>query len=147
MRALIQRTSNAAVHIDRKKISEIARGILIFLGVGNGDSEKEINYLSEKICNLRIFEDAEGKMNLSLLDIKGSALIVSQFTLFADTKKGRRPSFIDAAPPDVARDLYKKFIQKMCDLGVNVAEGEFGAHMEVSLINDGPVTIWIDTHA
>lgn len=145
MKALLQRVKNAQVETEGKILGKINAGILIFLGVTHGDSEIEIEYLVEKIINLRIFEDSEKKMNLSLLDLKGELLVVSQFTLYADCKKGRRPSFVDAAPPEKATELYKKFIQRCTATGLTVQQGEFGADMEVSLINDGPVTIMLDT--
>lgn len=143
MRALLQRVKSASVTVDLKTIGAIKKGLLIFLGVTHADSETDINYLVEKISNLRIFEDGAGKMNLSLLDVKGEVLIISQFTLYADCKKGRRPSFVDAAEPVKACDLYKKFIHKFKETGLKVEEGEFGAMMDVSLVNWGPVTIML----
>lgn len=145
MRALIQRVKNAKVEAAESIISEIGPGLLILLGVSNSDTDQDINYLVEKISNLRIFEDQEFKMNLSLLDVNGEAMIVSQFTLYADCKRGRRPSFIGAAQPDFANDMYKKFVQKFKETGLRCAEGEFGAMMNISLVNWGPVTIMLDS--
>lgn len=145
MKAVIQRVSEASVSVSGNKIGEIDGGLLVLLGVGNEDSEKDIELLVEKIKNLRIFEDTEGKMNLSLLDTKGEVLIVSQFTLFADLKKGRRPSFIDAAPPEKANMLYEKFVEKFQKTGLKIQTGEFQAMMDVSLVNAGPVTIILDS--
>lgn len=146
MRALIQRVSRASVGTAEKTLGSIEGGMLVLLGVTHTDSVADIDYLSEKILNLRIFEDLEGKMNLSLLDTHGQILVVSQFTLYADTKKGRRPAFVDAAKPDLAQELYKKFVQKCRESGLKVDEGEFGAHMFIDLINDGPVTIMLDSN-
>lgn len=145
MKALIQRVKNAKVEVRGRVLGKIGNGLLILLGVGAKDTESEVDFLVEKISNLRIFEDEEQKMNRSLLDIKGEVLVISQFTLYADCRKGRRPSFINAAPPLLACDLYKKFIHKMRSLGLKVEEGEFGAMMDVSLVNAGPVTIMVDT--
>lgn len=145
MRALVQRVSQAKVVVADQVSGQIERGYLILLGVGANDTAKEAQYLVDKIVNLRIFEDSEGKMNLSLLDIKGGALVVSQFTLFADTRKGRRPSFTGAARPELAVELYQVFVEKMKQLVSPVGTGVFQAHMDVSLTNDGPVTIWLDT--
>ncbi|MBI2638472.1 D-tyrosyl-tRNA(Tyr) deacylase [Candidatus Peregrinibacteria bacterium] len=143
MRALIQRVKNASVTISGKKIAEIQKGLLVLLGVKGGDTDEDAKYLVEKIVNLRIFEDEAGKMNLSLIDVKGELLIVSQFTLYADCRKGRRPSFTDAAAPEFANEMYKKFIQLARATGLKVAEGEFGAMMDISLVNWGPVTIML----
>jgi len=117
---------------------------LILLGVGHGDGEEQAKFLAEKIANLRIFEDEQGKINLSVLDVKGETIVVSQFTLYADTRKGRRPSFIDAALPDVAEPLVTRFAELLREQGVPTQTGEFGAHMEVEILNDGPVTIWLE---
>lgn len=145
MKALIQRVKHAKVEVSGKVTGEISKGLLILLGITNSDAEADVNFLVDKIANLRIFEDQEEKMNLSLLEIKGEVLIVSQFTLYADLKKGRRPSFIDAARPELAEGLYKKFIQQFGLTGLKCAQGEFGAMMDVELINWGPVTIMLDS--
>ncbi len=145
MRALLQRVSRASVTVDEQIVGQIGQGLLVLLGAGQGDSEAQVKTLADKIVHLRIFEDAAGKMNLSLLDIGGSALVVSHFTLYADTRKGRRPSFTDAAPPALAEPLVEHFKAALAAYGVPVAGGVFGAHMEVELINDGPVTIWLDS--
>ena len=144
MRALLQRVSKASVTVDGQTISSIGKGLLILLGVGHGDAEEQAKFLAEKVANLRIFEDEHGKTNLSILDVKGEALVVSQFTLYANTLKGRRPSFIDAALPDVAEPLVKRFVELLRGHGVPVQTGKFGAHMEVEIHNDGPVTIWLE---
>jgi len=146
MKAVIQRVSKATVTIEGKEIASIANGLLILLGIVNEDNQEDINWLSRKIVNLRIFGDEDGAMNKSLLDVQGNAIIVSQFTLHANTKKGNRPGFINAAKPDVAIPLYEAFIKQFeTDLGKPVGTGEFGADMKVELLNDGPVTIIIDT--
>lgn len=144
MRALIQRVSHASVTVDEQTISSIGKGLLILLGVGHGDGEEQANFLAEKTANLRIFEDEQGKTNLSILDVKGEAIVVSQFTLYANTQKGRRPSFIEAALPDVAEPLVNRFIELLRGHGVPTQTGKFGAHMEVEIHNDGPVTIWLE---
>jgi D-tyrosyl-tRNA(Tyr) deacylase len=123
----------------------IDQGLVVLLGVANGDGEAEARWLADKIVGLRIFDDDNGKMNLALADVGGAMLVISQFTLYGDCRKGRRPSFIDAAPPDRAEALYESFVARVRGLGVPVATGRFRAHMDVSLTNDGPVTIWIDT--
>jgi D-tyrosyl-tRNA(Tyr) deacylase len=130
--------------VDNRTVAEINLGLVILLGIGHDDDESKISYLTEKIASLRIFEDAQGKMNQSLLDVHGAALVVSQFTLYADTSKGRRPSFTDAALPDVARPLVESFANQLTDLGVPTQQGEFGAHMLVEIDNDGPVTILLE---
>ena len=144
MRALLQRVSNASVSVDGQTISVIGNGLLILLGVGHNDGEEQAKFMAEKIANLRIFEDEQGKTNLSALDVKGEAIVVSQFTLYADTRKGRRPSFIDAALPDVAEPLVNRFVEFLREQGVPAQTGKFGAHMEVEIHNDGPVTIWLE---
>jgi D-tyrosyl-tRNA(Tyr) deacylase len=145
MRALLQRVSQASVTVDGKIVGEIGQGLLVLLGVGHDDGEAQVKTLVNKIVNMRIFEDEEGKMNRSLLDIGGSALVVSQFTLYADIRKGRRPSFIDAAHPTVAEPLVERFKEAVAAHDIPVAGGVFGADMDVALINDGPITIWIDS--
>ncbi len=144
MRALIQRVRHGAVTIDGASKAEIELGLVILLGVGPQDGEAQAAYLTEKIANLRIFEDQEGKMNHSLLDAGGSAIVVSQFTLYADTAKGRRPSFVGAAPPEQAAPLVERFAELLRQQGVPTQTGEFGAHMRVDISNDGPVTIWLE---
>lgn len=145
MRALIQRVKRASVTINSQIIGKINEGLLIFLGVGEDDTEKQVQYLVEKCTGLRIFTDEQDKMNLSVKDIKGEILIVSQFTLYGDCKKGKRPSFVRAARPETAIPLYESFIAHCKNTGLNVQTGEFGADMQIELINDGPVTIWLDT--
>ena len=145
MRAVIQRVKQARVSVEEKVIGEIGQGLLCFLGVAKTDQEADADYLVAKIPQLRIFADDEGKFNRSLLDIGGSILVVSQFTLFGDCRKGRRPSFTEAAEPEQAKALYRHFIARLRENAITVAEGEFQAHMEVELINDGPVTLILDT--
>ena len=144
MRALLQRVSKASVAVHGQTISSIGKGLLILLGVGHHDGEEQVKFLAEKTANLRIFEDEQGKTNLSILDVKGEAIVVSQFTLYADTRKGRRPSFIDAALPEVAAPLVDRFAALLRGHGVPTRTGKFGAHMEVEIHNDGPVTIWLE---
>jgi D-tyrosyl-tRNA(Tyr) deacylase len=144
MRALIQRVSRAGVAVDGRAIAEIDRGLLILLGVGHDDGEQQAEFLAEKIANLRIFEDNQGKTNLSILDVSGQAIVVSQFTLYADISKGRRPSFIDAAAPAVAQPLVTRFADLLRGHGVATQTGVFGAHMLVELVNDGPFTVWLE---
>jgi D-aminoacyl-tRNA deacylase len=144
MRALLQRVREASVTVEGRTVGAIGPGLLVLLGVGKGDGEADAVAMADRIAGLRIFEDSAGKMNLSLLDTHRAALVVSQFTLYADTRKGRRPSFIDAAPPDEARRLYARACEALRSLGVRVEEGVFAAEMQVALVNDGPVTIWLD---
>jgi len=144
MRALLQRVKHGKVSVDEKPIAEIGHGLVILLGVGHADGEEQARFLAKKIATLRIFEDAQGKTNLSILDVGGSAIVVSQFTLYADTHKGRRPSFTDAALPEVAAPLVKKFAAFLAAQGVPTQTGEFGAHMLVEIENNGPVTIWLE---
>jgi D-tyrosyl-tRNA(Tyr) deacylase len=145
VRAVVQRVSHASVTVGGRVSGEIGAGLLILLGVSRTDNPESAAYLAEKIVNLRIFPDEAGKMNRSLLDTHGSALVVSQFTLYGDTRGGRRPSYIQAASPEDANRLYEEFVQAMRALGVQVATGVFQAHMEVELLNDGPVTILLDS--
>lgn len=144
MRVLLQRVKYGKVSVEGKTIAEIGKGMVILVGVGHDDSEAQAAFLAEKITNLRIFEDAEGKMNLSLADVKGAAIVVSQFTLYADTHKGRRPSFTDAALPALARPLVDRFAEFLRAQGVPTGQGIFGAEMLVEIHNDGPVTIWLE---
>ena len=145
MRALIQRVKRASVTINSEVTGKINNGLLIFLGVGEKKKKKQVQYLVEKCTGLLIFTDEQDKMNLSVKDINGEILIVSQFTLFGDCKKGKRPSFVRAARPETAIPLYESFIAHCKNTGLNVQTGEFGADMQIELINDGPVTIWLDT--
>jgi D-aminoacyl-tRNA deacylase len=145
MRALLQRVSYARVIVDGRVVGAIERGLLVLLGVGQEDGEAQVRLLAEKIVHLRIFEDAAGKMNRSLLDMRGEMLVVSQFTLHADASRGRRPAFTQAAPPALAIPLYELFKQTCASYGPTVASGIFGAAMSVELRNEGPVTIWLDS--
>jgi len=148
MRLLLQRVSSASVTVEGDTVGSIGRGFVLLLGIGEGDTLEQVNQLAEKTVNLRVFPNEAGKFDKSLLDHSGGALVVSQFTLFADCKKGRRPNFTGAARPDIAEPLCDAFAAKLRELGVtNVATGTFGAHMDVALVNDGPVTIWLDTDA
>jgi D-tyrosyl-tRNA(Tyr) deacylase len=145
VKALIQRVSKASVSIDGEEVGRIGRGLVVFLGVADGDTQKDAQYLMQKIINLRIFADAEEKFNLSALDIDGELLLVSQFTLLADTRKGRRPSFIGAAPPDRAEAMFDYFVELARDSGLKVATGRFQQYMQVEIHNDGPVTVMLDS--
>jgi len=146
VRAVVQRVTSASVKVDEKVEGQIGKGLLVYLGVEEGDELKDVTYIAEKICNLRIFEDENEKMNRSLLDEQGSILAISQFTLLGDCRKGRRPSFSRAGKPEEANDLYEKFVKACIDLGVSMETGVFQAHMMVSSINDGPVTMMIDSN-
>ncbi len=145
MRAILQRVKGASVTVDGEVISQIGQGLAILLGVGKGDTAAIAAKMADKAARLRIFGDEDGKMNLSVLDIGGQALVVSQFTLYADTKRGRRPGFDSAAPPDIANELYEQFVEEMKALGVPVATGRFQSHMLFNIQNDGPVTITLDS--
>ncbi len=152
MRTLLQRVSRASVTVDEQIVGQIGWGLLVLLGVGQGDSETQVKtladkivHLADKIVQLRIFGDEAGKMNRSLLDIQGEVLVISQFTLHADVRRGRRPSFTDAAPPSIAEPLYERFKEAIASYGLTVASGIFGASMQIDLCNEGPVTIWMDS--
>jgi len=145
VRAVVQRVTQASVEIDGEVVGAIGTGLVVLLGVKPGDDQRAIDFLAEKIANLRIFCDDEGKMNRSLIDVGGAALVVSQFTLYGDCRKGRRPSFIDAAAPEVAEPLYERFVARMREIGLSVETGRFAADMKVGLINDGPVTLILDS--
>ena len=145
MRALLQRTSGARVRVDGEVVGEVGPGLVVLLGVGPDDDEAVADALARRVTELRIFDDADGKTNLSLVDVGGAVLVVSQFTLYADTRRGRRPGFTGAAAPEVAERLYLRFADALRALGVTVATGRFGSVMAVELVNDGPFTIWLDT--
>jgi D-tyrosyl-tRNA(Tyr) deacylase len=145
MRAVVQRVKEASVTVDRQVIGAIGQGFLVYLGISQDDEEADLKYMIDKIPNLRIFEDDKEKMNRSLLDVKGELLVISQFTLYGDARKGRRPSFIQAARPDKAIPLYEALIKTFRDQGITVETGEFGADMKVSSLNDGPVTLLLDS--
>lgn len=145
MRAVVQRVSRASVEVDSTIVGDIGAGVLVLLGVASSDTPNDAEYLAEKVANLRIFPDSEGKMNRSVAEAGGSALVVSQFTLYGDARKGRRPSYSDAAPPEKANELYQYFVERLKATGLRVATGTFQAMMQVSLVNDGPVTILLDS--
>ena len=145
MKALLQRVTGASVSIEGEEVGKIDRGLVVFLGVAVSDTEKDAQYLAQKIAGLRIFADKDSKFNLSVLDVRGELLLVSQFTLLADTRKGRRPSFTDAAPPDLADKLFNYFVMQVKAIGLKVATGRFQAYMHVEIQNDGPVTILLDS--
>ncbi len=145
MKALLQRVTTASVSLGDEEVGRVGRGLVVFLGVASGDTEKDAQYLAQKIANLRIFSDEEGKFNLSALDINGELLLVSQFTLLADTRKGRRPSFIEAAPPAQAEELFEYFVEQARATGLKVETGRFQQYMQVEIHNDGPVTILLDS--
>jgi len=145
MKAVIQRVQSAQVYVDGRPSGKIGKGLLVFVGVGKGDDENDVSYMVSKLPDLRIFEDTSGKFNLSLKEMDGEILIVSQFTLFGDCRKGRRPSFTEAQEPTVAKNLYERLIHKLREQGIPVQTGEFQAKMEVHLVNDGPVTLLLDS--
>ncbi|MDO5028271.1 MAG: D-aminoacyl-tRNA deacylase [Bacillota bacterium] len=145
MRAVVQRVSRASVSVDGQVLGQIKNGFLVLLGIYKEDKEKDLDYIYKKVTGLRVFEDENDQMNLSLADVGGQILVVSQFTLYGDARKGRRPSFIDAARPELAIPLYEAFIKRAQEDGFHCQSGEFGAHMEVELVNDGPVTILLDS--
>ena len=145
MRAVVQRVSRAAVRVDGEVVGAIERGFLVLVGATHGDGQAEADRLASKIAGLRVFEDEAGKMNLDLLSTGGAVLVVSQFTLYGDVRKGRRPSFTDAARPELAEPLVEYFADRLRAAGLKVETGRFGAHMQVELVNDGPVTLWLDT--
>lgn len=145
MKVVIQRVTRASVSVDSVTLGQIGQGLVMFVGVAQGDTQEDINYMAEKTVNLRIFADVEDKFNLSALDVRGELLLVSQFTLLASTRKGRRPGFTDAAPPDVAEELFNRFVEQVKTTGLKTATGKFQAHMQVEIHNDGPVTIIIDS--
>ncbi|MGC8821067.1 MAG: D-aminoacyl-tRNA deacylase [Fervidobacterium sp.] len=145
MRAVVQRVSKASVSVDGQIVGKIGNGLVVLIGVGKDDTVDDAKYLAEKIVNLRIFDDNDGKMNLSLLDVKGEMLIVSQFTLYGDCRKGRRPSYSESAAPKIAKVLYEKFIELVKEYGLHVESGIFAAHMLVEISNDGPVTLLLDS--
>jgi D-tyrosyl-tRNA(Tyr) deacylase len=144
MRLLLQRVQHGRVTVDGKVVAEIGPGMVILLGIGPQDGEAQARYLVEKVANLRIYEDEQGKINRSILDVGGEALVVSQFTLYADTRRGRRPSFTEAAPPELAAPLVQRFAEILEEQGIQTQTGEFGAHMLVEVGTDGPVTIWME---
>lgn len=145
MRAVVQKVSSSKVTVEGQVIGQINQGLMVLLGVTHDDTSKDVDYMVDKVTNLRIFEDEGGKMNLSLKDIDGEVLVVSQFTLYGDARRGRRPSFSNAARPEVANPLYEEFVEKIKKQGINVGTGKFGAHMMVDLTNDGPVTILLES--
>jgi len=145
LRAVVQRVSLGRVTVDGRLTGEIGRGLVVLLGIASDDGESDLSYLVEKITNLRVFEDEEGRMNRSLLDVGGEMLVVSQFTLYGDCRKGRRPSFTAAARPEVGELYYEGFVNAVADLGIKTATGEFGAMMDVELVNEGPVTLLLDS--
>ena len=145
MRAVVQRVDEASVTVEDKIVGKISKGLLVLLGVGEDDDHKDLDYLVEKVIGLRIFQDENDKMNLSLMDVKGELLVVSQFTLYGDVRKGKRPSFSSSASPDMGNLYYEKFVEKARRLGIKTETGIFGAHMDVKLNNNGPVTILLDS--
>lgn len=145
MRAVVQKVTAAKVQVEGEVVGEIGRGLMVLVGVGHGDGPADVKWLAGKLIGLRIFEDDDGKMNRSVEDVDGGVLLVSQFTLWGDCRKGRRPSFVDAAPPELAEPLYEELVEEVRRLGRPVATGRFRTHMEVTLTNDGPVTLWLES--
>jgi D-aminoacyl-tRNA deacylase len=145
LRALIQRVTEASVTVAGQVVGQIDNGLLVLVGVGHHDTPREVTWLADKLVGLRIFDDEQGKMNLSIQDVRGAMLVVSQFTLWGDARKGRRPSYIDAAPPELADQLYQELVAAVAERGIPVETGKFREHMQVALVNDGPVTLWIET--
>jgi D-tyrosyl-tRNA(Tyr) deacylase len=145
MRICLQRVKQASVTVERELVGEIGRGMLVLVGIGTEDGEEQVQQMVEKLVGLRIFEDDEGKMNRSLADVHGEMLVVSQFTLWGDCRKGRRPSFTSAAPPELAEPLYESFVERVAEQGIRVATGQFAARMDVALVNDGPVTLVLES--
>jgi D-tyrosyl-tRNA(Tyr) deacylase len=145
MRCVVQRVSRASVSVSGSVVGQIGAGLLVFVGVGDGDGQADIEYTASKLLGLRVFPDADGKMNLSVVDVRGALLVISQFTLFGDVRRGRRPSFIEAAPPDAGRATYEALLSQLRASGTPVQAGVFQAHMDVELVNDGPVTLLIDS--
>ena len=144
MKAVVQRVTHASVSVRREIVGQISQGLMVLIGIGPNDTPEAAEKMAKKLVNLRIFSDDEGKMNLSVDDIRGEMLIVSQFTLYGDTQKGNRPSFVNAAPPEIAEPLYEKLVESVAIQGIRVATGEFGADMQVTLVNDGPVTLLLE---
>jgi D-tyrosyl-tRNA(Tyr) deacylase len=145
MRCLVQRVSQASVTVDGQIVGAIDHGLLVLVGVGHADADRDVVWMADKLVGLRIFDDTEGKMNLSVQDVAGAILVVSQFTLWGDARKGRRPSYTGAAPPELANALYEQLVAALCERGISVATGQFQQHMQVALVNDGPVTLWIES--
>ena len=145
MRAVVQRVGKASVTVDHEPVGQIGRGLLVYLGIGQGDTAQDIDYLANKVAGLRIFPDDQGQMNRSVVDVGGAALVISQFTLYGDARRGRRPSFVADMAPETAAELYTRFTEKLDSLGVPSAKGIFGAMMEIHSVNDGPVTILLDS--
>ncbi|MBM7855005.1 D-tyrosyl-tRNA(Tyr) deacylase [Desulfohalotomaculum tongense] len=145
MRAVVQRVTSGSVTVENREVGAVKKGLVVLLGVGKNDTDADVDYLAEKIARLRIFEDENGKLNLSVLDVGGEVLAVSQFTLYGDCRRGRRPSFSGAAAPEAANELYQQFVHKLQQLGLKVATGRFQTHMVVNIVNDGPVTLLLDS--
>lgn len=145
VKAVVQRVSSASVEIAGETVGRIGRGLLVLLGVGRGDGDGDASWMADKVAGLRVFEDGDSKMNLSVEDVKGAVLAVSQFTLLGDSRKGKRPSFVEAAPPEIAEKLYEAFVDRLRSKGIETATGRFRAHMEVALVNDGPVTLILES--